>query len=344
MNVAASYLTREWERLELRAFGTPARLYWVAVTPRFRTSAHVLFLALADGSMDPVLVAKLSRLPGRSDVLDREAMNLRTVQAARPGGFDSAPRLVADDVVADTHLLVETGVPGRPLSAPMVRRRPHAWAEALLAWVTELHTATIERSADAGDAFDRLLAEPLDDFEDRLPPSSTTDDLIARTRELTAPLRDLEIPLVLEHGDLSAPNILVSNAGALGVVDWELAEAASLPAQDLFFALAYLAFARARAGRTEQCLTAFRDAFFGVDAWAWPFVERYATALGLPREALGPLFVACWSRYVVKRAARLLDPGAGRLDAGTAAWLRQDRFFALWHHTVHHMDGLRPPR
>ena len=340
MNIAATYLARNRHRFDLDSRSLPERLSWIAVTPRFRTSAHVVFLALADGSTDPVLVAKVSRMSGRSDALDREAANLRAVQGARAGGFDSVPRLVADDMVADTRLLVETGLAGRLLGAPMVRRRPQACAAALLAWVTELHMATVHHGGDARAAYDRLLAEPLNELERRLPPSSATVDLIARTRELTLPLRDLAIPLVMEHGDLSAPNILVTAGGGLGVVDWELAETESLPGQDLFFALAYLAFARAGATRIDECVAAFRGAFFGPQGWARPYVEAYAASLRLPRAALGPLFVACWSRYVVKRAARLLDPGAARLGEESAAWLTRDRFHALWDHTVRHVDEL----
>jgi aminoglycoside phosphotransferase len=356
VNVAADYLAREWPRLQPRWPGAPQRLSptrlslerlslerlsWVAVTPRFRTSAHVVLLALAPGSREPVLVAKVSRLPGRSDALDREATSLRAVQAARAGGFDSVPRLVATDVVAGTHLLVETGVPGRPLDARMVRRRPDAWADALLAWTLELHDATAEPAGSARRAYDRLIAAPLHELERRLPPSSGLHGLIARTRELTAPLRDLELPLVLEHGDLSAPNLLASARGRLGVVDWELAESASLPAQDLLFALAYLAVARAGATSTGECVAAFRAAFFGGDAWARSYVARHAAAARLPREAVTPLFVACWSRYVAKRATRLLDPADAWLAADTVAWLEQDRFVAFWDHAVRHADRLR---
>lgn len=340
MNVAAAYLERNWERLGLPSPDASDRLVWVAVTPRFRASAHVVFMALADGSPDPVLVAKVSRLPGGADTLLREAENLRAVQAARAGGFDSVPRLVAEDDVADSRLLVETGLAGRVLSAAMVRRRPQACAEALLAWLTELHSATLRVPADDDDVFDRLVVQPLRDLARWLPPGSGADVLVALTAELVRPLRELAVPLVMEHGDLSAPNILVSRSGELGVVDWELAQPRGLPAQDLYFGLTYLAFARAGAARPAEYLAAFHGAFFGPDAWAAPYVERYAASLRLPREALVPLFVACWGRYVARRAARLHDPVDGRLGGETAAWLAQDRFHACWQYTVRNADAL----
>lgn len=341
MNVAAACLARHADRLELPAgAATPDRLAWIAVTPRFRTSAHVIFLAVADGASSPELVAKVARLPGRSDTLDREAATLRAVHAARVGGFDSVPRLVANEVIGGSHLLVETGLRGRPMDAPLVSRRPHECADGLLAWVTGLHLATARPTAATRADLTRLLADPIDELEARLSHVASARDLITRTRELLGPLRDLAIPLVLAHGDLGAPNILVSATGRLGVVDWELAEEESLPAQDLFFALAYLAFARARARSAAECVAAFRGAFFGPGAWARPYVTSYVEALGLPREAIEPLFHACWIRYVARRAVRLMEPGAGPLGADATAWLQTDRFHAVWSHGVRHADAL----
>lgn len=344
MNVAAAYLARHAHRPELRRMGAPDRLSWVALTPRFRASAHVVLLALAGGDDDPVLVAKIARLPGRSDTLDREAANLRVVQGARPGGFDSVPRLVAEDVVAGTHLLLETGVAGRVLDGATVRRRPAACAEALLAWVVDLHRATAVHGRDPRDAHERLVAEPLRRLARALPRHQETADLVARTLALTQPLREIALPLVVEHGDLSAPNVLRAPNGALGVVDWELAEPEGLPAQDLFFALAYLASARARASRPRDHVAAFHAAFLAPEGWARPYVARHARAVALPPEALSPLFLACWSRYVAGRAARLLDADGGALSDETAAWLTQDRYFALWRHAVARVDALHPTR
>jgi aminoglycoside phosphotransferase len=342
VNVAAAYLARHADGPALRHVAGSERLAWVALTPRFRASAHVVLLALAEGREELVLVAKVARLPGRSDTLDREAANLRAVQGARPGGFDSIPRLVGVDVEAGTHLLLETGVPGRVLDGPLVRRRPRACAEAILAWVAELHVATAH--GDARDSYARLIEDPLRRLASALPGHQEAADLVARTLALTCPLRRLALPLVQEHGDLSAPNLLMSRAGALGVVDWELGEPDGLPAQDLLFAMSYLAFARSRASQPADCVAAFHDAFFSPRAWAWPLAERHAEAVGLPREALRPLFLACWSRYVARRAARLLDADAAALPDETTAWLEQDRYFALWRHAVAHADAVGPTR
>src|SRR5690606_23360452 len=200
-------------------------LFWLALTPRFRASAHVVLLGFVKGNADPVLVAKVARLPGWSVVLQHEAAILGVIQESRPQGFDSVPRVVAQELVGDVHILLETGVPGRPLGARMVRRRPHHCAAALVAWTTELARATATWSSGSDDLPRRFIDEPLSMLERQLPEARATDLLLLRTRELLAPLRDVELPLVAQHGDLGAPNVLLRRDGCMNVVDWELAEA-----------------------------------------------------------------------------------------------------------------------
>jgi len=157
-------------------------------------------------------------------------------------------------------------------------------------------------------------------------------------------LQSADFPLVFEHGDFSSPNILMRPSGDVGVVDWELAEPRGLPAVDLFFFLAYSAFARNRAETPEDCLVAFHEAFFGPQAWAQEYIARYRRILRLPTASLKPLFIACWSRYVASFLARLNDLGAGPRevpDQETAMWLRNNRYFHLWRHAVKHADELR---
>ena len=55
MNTVLTFLKSHGERLDLGRYGTPDRLSCVILTPRFRASAHVVFLMLADGR--PIRVA-----------------------------------------------------------------------------------------------------------------------------------------------------------------------------------------------------------------------------------------------------------------------------------------------
>ena len=226
MNTAVAFLTHNWKRLALDRFGTPSELSCVVYTPLFQASAHVIFLILTESSNDPVLVAKVSRFPGMSAALDREAANLQAVQVVWPDRLDSVPRLLAYDDFAGTRLLLETGVPGRILKPALVRRRPEEYTELLVDWIIDFHSATVQPDPDVQETI-QLLSHPFAELERALP--SKYSALIDRTRELTGSLQRQGVPLVFEHGDLSAPNILLSEAGELGVVDWELARPRGLP-------------------------------------------------------------------------------------------------------------------
>jgi aminoglycoside phosphotransferase (APT) family kinase protein len=222
------------------------------------------------------------------------------------------------------------------MSPAVVRRRPAACADALLAWLLELHSATSEADSLAGCD---TIAPALTRLQ-RVVDEPAVTELLARAGELVAPLQQAMLPRAFAHGDLSAPNILVSEDGVLGVVDWELAEPSSLPAQDLFFALCYLALARARARDTEQCVRAFRHAFFGRQAWAQSYIERFARQADLDPALLMPLFVACWTRYLAERCVRLED--AGLPPDALRSSLLQNRYFAMWSYAVRHADEFRP--
>jgi hypothetical protein len=146
---------------------------------------------------------------------------------------------------------------------------------------------------------------------------------------------------VFEHGDLSHPNLLRLHGGGLGVLDWELADPRGLPAQDLFFFLTYVAFARERVRDAADHLRAFDAAFFGARAWARPFVRAYAEALRIPAELLSPLFLLAWLRHLARLVERLAAPTAGGpLAPDTVRWLRENRYYALWRHTLRGLDRL----
>lgn len=344
MNAMETVVRRNWERLELGEDGPPNGLTSIVATPAYRASRHAVFMIFTKGSPEPRLVAKTPRLTDETSSLDREVANLRALHAIRPGGFDSAPRVLAYEAQWGSQLLLETAVVGYTMRPAVVRRRPKECGEAGIRWLVEVHQASAQRRHDPRGAIERLVNGPLNYFERVFPVTNEEKELIAETRRLVKPLESIEIPLVFEHGDFSAPNILMGEDGEIGVVDWELAEPQGLPAVDLFFFISYLAFARSRAEKVEEYLDAFRGAFFGPEAWAPQYVARYQERLRLPAASLKPLFIACWSRYVSNFLARLNELGAGpraKPEEETAEWLRNNRYFSLWRYAVKHGDQLR---
>jgi aminoglycoside phosphotransferase (APT) family kinase protein len=342
MNLVLKFLERNWQRLELKRFGDPARLSCVMMTPRFRASSHVICFILTEGKTEPIFVVKLPRLPGDHSRLDREAANLRAANHNRAENDFSIPRVLAYEDYHQHRLLIETAVPGRTMSPAVVRRQPESCTEITITWLTNLQLATMTHGAERDDWFARLIDEPFLQFKKILRETEDVARLADETVGMMKPLRNHGLPLVMSHEDFSPPNILQTENGDVGVVDWELAQPNGLPASDLFFFLTYIAFARNGARKNEAYLKAFHQAFFNSNAWARPYVERYCEGLKLSQEMLAPLFVATWGRYVAGLIARLQEGAAEnqKIDQATLKWLKTNRYYQLWKYAIENINEL----
>ena len=342
MNTVLTFIKAHRHRLALERYGLGERISSVVVTPRFRASRHVVFLLLTEGSAHPVLVAKIPRLASCSGGLEREVMNLRSVHGTRSGGFCSIPRVVAFEQYGDRPILVETALVGRPMDPALVRRRAAYCCTATSKWLLELQRPQHDDAGSDACWFDRLVEHPLGRFANVFPLSSEESRLLDDTRNLADSLRQLSLPLVSEHGDLSHPNVMLLERGGVGAVDWELGEPCGLPTHDLFFFLAYSAFALGRARTNRQLVQAFHRAFFRKAAWARPYAIAYAKHLQIEPQALTPLFVLCWARYTIDLLFRVGQTPCPSQPVAReqAAWLRANRYYTLWRHALFHRNQL----
>lgn len=345
MNSILTFLSSNWQRFGLEHLGAAEEMTSVVITPRFHASSHVVFLVLPKKRPQPVLVAKVPRLAGAGETLVREAANLRAVQGSRQGGFDSVPRVIAFEERWQRPVLIETAISGHPLDPPTVRSDRARACQLIVDWLVDVQLSTRRDAVEVeADWYERLVAQPLSFLEANVALRAVDKDLLQRTERLAKTLKGLAIPLVVEHGDLSHPNLIVreglADGTGAGVVDWELADMHGLPACDLFFFLAYVTFALHQARENRRHLEAFHQAFLGDEPWVVSYVRSYAQRLGLPLEALTPLFVLTWVRYLVGLLQRLESaaPQEGVTDEETTTWLRNNRYFALWRHAMDHLE------
>lgn len=342
MKALCEYVIHSWNDLGLSETPVPDELSCLLRTPRFRASSHVLFFLFAPDRSEPILVAKTPRLPGDVQSIEREALNLQALASVGEHGIEGVPRVALYRDWHDTRLLIQTALPGRPMSPSFVRTQPEACLEATMDWVTNLHRETRAFATDRRHSMGAVISDTLYVLESTFAGNGAEMGLVRRTRDLVRPLVDYVLPRVFEHGDLSSPNILIDDTGQLGVVDWELADPAGVPAADVFFFLTYMAFAREDATQTHQHVEAFSKAFFGPRAWARRHVVDYAQALRLPLQSLPHLFALCWARYLATLIARLheVESGAPRDATELLEWLRSNRYYALWSHTLDSWEHL----
>ncbi|MFQ5638054.1 MAG: aminoglycoside phosphotransferase family protein [bacterium] len=343
MNSVITFLSENWQRLELQRFGGAPDLSSLIVTPRFKASSHLIFFILTKTETEPILVVKVPRIPGDNRRLQREAENLRWIQSTRSDGFDSIPKVIAFEDYAKNRFLVETAVTYETMRPGVVRRRPEICINAILDWLIDLQNST-RTKRDFSEVKHRreLVLRPLQYFEQTFPCSSVEKDLVADTKQIVMSLLEETWPFVCEHGDLSSPNILMGQEDKIGVVDWELAEPRGVPATDLFFFLTYIAFARKNARKNEDYLAAFHKAYFEESPWTAPYIKRYREKISISEKILKPLFVLCWSRYVASLVGRLktYEDEEGKLSKQTADWVRSNRYYALWNYAVENNGAL----
>jgi len=310
------------QSLERSGLGTRSTV--LLVTPRFETSRAVVALLAPEGRQEPAFVAKIAREPGPGSAIEREARNLEAIRSRSGGALHTVPEVVWSAGSEGWPTLVTTAMNGALVNPRFVRRHRQEVLEAGLAW-----TLGLPRSAPcrADERLIRLVDEPLE----RLASGLLDGDSLERTRRALEPLRDVELPVVFEHGDVSHPNLFWLRGERLGVIDWELAVPDGLPVVDLVFFVAYVAAAEARAVTPAEHRGAFESAVAPASGWGLDALRRYARAAGVPDEAIVPLVVACFARYTAGLAVRSGAGGAHVAETGDpTGWIRDSRPYALW--------------
>ncbi len=291
--------------------GTPA---YVAITPRFGASGHVVALgdltAAPDGG--PRAVLKVARLDDDDGGIRHEADALRWIGSSL-GIAGLAPRPLEDAWDATPPYLIESGVPGPPLDRAAVRRDPRGAARAVADLV-----AVMPVSASPDRPLADLLAPALETVR-RMMEASDVGTLVTDTDRLLAAVADRLVPVVHEHGDLAHPNLVRTPSGALGAVDWERARDDGLPLHDLSIGLAYVAAAARGATTAADQAAAYQAALTGPAPWVRDLVDAELARLGIDLRLRAPLLVAPWVRSAAWLAERV-DPSTWLADRSIAHW------------------------
>jgi hypothetical protein len=338
VNLIERVLTERYDELGLAAAGIPRRMQTALLTPRFPASRHVVALVFSPGDPRARAVAKLPRRPGDNLGVLLEADVLRRVADLAPAARAAVPVVLGTVPVGQHVLLVETAVDGVELDPPAVRRDRDLAVRAGRAFIDGLPVMTpAERNRDWYDA---ALTRPLDALARAVPLGGETADLVDRTHAVLAPLRDVALPAVFEHGDLSHPNLFLGAEGGLRVIDWERATAAGVPGHDLVFFLQYVSESSRSAVDRGAQRTALDADVWAPDGWARVVLAAHLERRGVPVELLDALVVGSWARTAAGLVARLVpaddEPADGEplSPAALAATVRESRDVDLWWHAL----------
>lgn len=262
----------------------------------------------ADGRR-PTAVAKLRVSTGRGEGPSDEAELLKRVAAeARAVGADTPEPLVIESSDGRS-LLLETPIGGRS-AAVILGDAPHRLPEFhdhIAGWLERWNGSTVvKRSFDEARLVDdiiapaRLLAPLVRDGE----------DYVAWLTARTAELRGSDAPFVATHNDLTMSNLLLTDSGRLGIVDWEASSHDGFPLVDFLYAAADAA---AAVHRYDDRVQAFLDCFSDEGRHAGQvrlLNARIAEALELEPALQELCFHACWLHHAANehRSSRPGEP------------------------------------
>ncbi|MBV9580863.1 MAG: phosphotransferase [Chloroflexi bacterium] len=305
----------------------PGQLDCLLLTLGPRSLNKVVGLLFADAEPRPRLAIKIARTHAAAAALRREAAALPAV-AAQSGTVSGVPRLIFFRDQPGQCLLGESALDGRPLYAQLRRETYRDLTLKTVDWLIALAGRPVPRQR--AQWWERLVEPRLSEFCTCFR-DIVDDDLLTATRARLASLGTL--PLVPEQRDLWSGNVLVDDDGQVSVLDWEDAEPSGLPALDLFYLLADLAFmfegafTSTSTARFLESYRASRNPTTFTGSISTEALARYSAGIGLDACALRPLRLLTWlphAAWEYRQLAAERGPRAARVE------VLSSRFLQLW--------------
>jgi hypothetical protein len=300
----------------------PSRLSTMLLTGGSHSLNKVVALVFGESERQPRLAIKFARSPEAIPGLLREAENLRTLETT--SRVVGAPRLLFLEQ-SSTTALGETALTGTSFDGMVNHSRYRTLAQRGTDWLIQLAGRSTPMPPAAWAP--RLVEPVLAEFKSEFGPVVDGGLL----REAAARLHGIgQLPLVWEQRDFAPWNLLDLGGGKLGVLDWESAEPAGLPAMDLIYYLAYLGLyldAARGAVESRQSYRRSLDPSTFTGSVRREMIAEYAAALGLDLEAVSLLRTLVWMLHSHSEYRRMAADVGGRPEP---ALLRRSVCLALW--------------
>jgi hypothetical protein len=266
----------------------------VVIRPSWRTGdAAVVLLGFSAVGDFPKVVAKAAVGPGSARACHREATNMEALRTDALAAGAEVPALLARITLGGLPVNVVTALPGVPASVYLSSHPDRALPliERLAEWLLRWHQRTGQAHPVTHEGLERWIIEPARQLAPEI-----GGDFVGRLEDLCRTLGGTEVPMVTAHHDLTTRNVLVQGPQGLGIVDWEEAEASTLPLTDFYYATTDAVLAAAGGSRLE----AFRACFTPGGRYARPvlaLLRQHSEALGAEPPVIALTFYACWLRH-----------------------------------------------
>jgi hypothetical protein len=288
---------------------------WGLVAHGQYTSRKVLFFLFDGASDSPTYVVKMTRDRALNPRLENEQRALTLLAERGLGDRETLPRAAFFGQHGDLAIVGETVVEGVPFRKRASGAADCRYLRSAVDWLVDLGAATADPTASKP----LQVAEGLETLFNRF---TTIYQVTPEQREFlasqiaTIAASRSAFPLVFQHGDPGAWNILATPSGRAAFLDWEAFEQRGMPLWDLFYFLRSYGVWSARKAGSHDSLKGFSRQYLAdspLGALLVDVTRRYCERSGLAPELVEPLFYTCWMHRSLKEAARL--PTA-RLERG----------------------------
>lgn len=280
---------------------------WAMAAPGRYRSNKILFFLFPKGGEAPSYVVKTTRDAELNVRLETERDALERLHAEGVIAPGTIPGVAFSGAEGGRAVLGLTAIDGRPFTDVTKADAECPYAARAFAWLTELGASTAEPSPAAGAELAGHLGELLGRFLELYQVSNAHRrfledqiDAISRTGE--------PLPVVFQHGDPGAWNLLVSDDGTVAFLDWEAAEPIGVALWDVFHLARSFAVVAGRANGERDMMRAVEHHLFSqtpINLMAAGVVARYRERVGVPATLIEPLFHTSWMHRALKEAMRL---------------------------------------
>jgi hypothetical protein len=284
---------------------------WGMAAPGLYLSNKVLLLLFDRSNEGPAYVVKVARDPSINPRLENEwraLLRLRELGFAKDG---SVPEPAFYGTSGRLAVLGLGGIAGRRFTQADPAGPSVVGA---VEWITELGATTVDPTGAAGPVVARELRRLLAHLVDLYAIDADHRSILAEQIDVIEGAQFL--PLVFQHGDPGAWNLLVRPSGEASFLDWEAAEPNGMPLWDLFHLMRSFGVMAARADGARDALEGFGTQLLQDTPLSLMLREStavYCTRVGVAPDLVEPLFHMSWMHRALKEATRLVP---GRLERG----------------------------
>lgn len=280
---------------------------WGVVASGEYSSRKVLCYLFQQEETVPKYIVKMVRDSRFNARLENEVRALTLLDESDRVEPGTIPQIAFWGHHANRTIVGETHVEGVPFRKRTTYREDCPHVLQAIRWLTDLGTGdTPPITTDTSQVADSLM-QLYGMFADIYPLTGDEQTFLRDQVDLVRNTKGA-FPLVFQHGDPGAWNILVKANGKLVFLDWEAAEPLGMPLWDLFYFLRSYVVSAAKAQGISDRIQGFERHFLGdtgINRLIVQATDDYVNRVGLASDLIQPMFYLCWMHRALKEATRL---------------------------------------